>query len=240
MGDKEINYSGAYASFILCPFPLFVSFVKFEFKIKRQEKAFCTKVSMEAENGNSFQSYMRVLGFAQCRMGYLYGYFQEEDNSVKVEAMYEPPQECSPTSFTILDDPHAEKVEELAKILGLKKVGWIFAHPPREEHFLFSQDEVVMAAVGQLEEAQGLKETPFVTVRVSIDTEGQVHYDAFQVYQLMQLNYQEGGVIEKEIVIDMWWNSLPLPLTLLSGCCDCYYMGPDGHPIRLANNACRW
>lgn len=40
-----------------------------------------------------------------CRVGYLYGYFNEEHN-VKVEFIYEPPQECTDTSFDLLDDPH--------------------------------------------------------------------------------------------------------------------------------------
>ena len=39
------------------------------------------------------------------RVGYLYGSF-EKDNSVKVECIYEPPQENTDTSFNLLDDPH--------------------------------------------------------------------------------------------------------------------------------------
>lgn len=66
------------------------------------------------------------------RVGYLYGSFGD-NNSVKVECIYEPPQETSDTSFTLLDDPKADRVTALAGLLGLRKVGWIFAHPPREE-----------------------------------------------------------------------------------------------------------
>jgi nuclear protein localization protein 4 homolog len=61
---------------------------------------------------------------------------------VKVECLYEPPQETSPEGFQLLDDPKEEIVDELANLLGLKKVGWIFAHPPREEGFQFSSAEV--------------------------------------------------------------------------------------------------
>ena len=39
------------------------------------------------------------------RVGYLYGSFVK-DNSVKVEFIYEPPQENTDTSFNLLDDPH--------------------------------------------------------------------------------------------------------------------------------------
>lgn len=48
-----------------------------------------------------------------------------------------------------------------------RKVGWIFAHPPREEGFLFSSAEVITAATLQLEAADGINDTPFVTVKVS-------------------------------------------------------------------------
>ena len=66
------------------------------------------------------------------RVGYLYGTFGEK-NSVKVDCIYEPPQDTTDTGFTLLDDPKADRVAALAGLLGLRKVGWIFAHPPREE-----------------------------------------------------------------------------------------------------------
>lgn len=50
------------------------------------------------------------------------------------------------------------------------KVGWIFAHPPREEGFLFSAAEVITAATLQLEAAEGINDTPFVTVKVRANT----------------------------------------------------------------------
>ena len=52
---------------------------------------------------------------------------------MKVECIYEPPQDTTDTGFTLLDDPKADRVAALAGLLGLRKVGWIFAHPPREE-----------------------------------------------------------------------------------------------------------
>lgn len=67
-----------------------------------------------------------------CRVGYLYGTFGD-NNSVKVECIYEPPQDNTDIGFTLLDDPKADRVTALAGLLGLRKVGWIFAHPPREE-----------------------------------------------------------------------------------------------------------
>ncbi|CAM9751683.1 unnamed protein product [Chrysoparadoxa australica] len=152
----------------------------FTFKLKRQDKAVCTQVSLDTKTCQSFQTYLRQFNFHQCRMGYLYGYF-EEDNKVKVECAYEPPQRGFAAGFELLDDPREEVVEQLAQLLGLRKVGWIFAHPPREEGFQFSSSEVLMAADLQLEAAQGVNDTPFVTVSVTANEDGTTHFGAFQM-----------------------------------------------------------
>lgn len=64
-----------------------------------------------------------------------------------MEALYEPPQEGTHEGFELLEDPRAERVEELAAALRLKRVGWIFAHPPREKGFVFSGLEVLTVGV---------------------------------------------------------------------------------------------
>lgn len=43
-------------------------------------------------------------------------------SQVRVEALYEPPQEGTHEGFELLEDPRAERVEELAAALQLKKV----------------------------------------------------------------------------------------------------------------------
>ena len=80
-----------------------------------------------------------------------------------VEAIYEPPQEASERGFELLEDDRAEDVAALAALLGLQRVGWIVACPPREEGFILSGEEVITAALEQLEAADGVNETPFVT-----------------------------------------------------------------------------
>ena len=83
--------------------------------------------------------------------------------------VYEPPQETSAISFELLDDPKADHVEGLASMLGLQKVGWLFAHPAREAGFHFSGPEIMFAAEQQLEAAGGVKDTPFVTIKMTVD-----------------------------------------------------------------------
>jgi len=153
---------------------------EYNFKIKRQEKAHCAAVSLDTDACVAFQGYCQQLGWRQQRVGFLYGTF-EEDGSARVEAIYEPPQEGRDRGFELLEDERAEQVEALAALLGLRRVGWIVACPPREDGFVLSGDEVVAAALEQLEAAQGVEETPFVTVRVTVNEAGEANFEAYQV-----------------------------------------------------------
>mmetsp|Transcript_1341 Transcript_1341/g.1591 ORF Transcript_1341/g.1591 Transcript_1341/m.1591 type:complete len:507 (+) Transcript_1341:96-1616(+) len=118
-----------------------------------------------------------------------------KNQQVVVEAIYEPPQEADPNApegFIALDDPMEEQVESIANLLGLRKVGWIFGHPPREEGFQMSAAEVIMAAELQIECAEGIQETPFVTVKVTAGDDGNVSFEAFQVSkQCMEMVAEE-------------------------------------------------
>mmetsp|Transcript_16716 Transcript_16716/g.26034 ORF Transcript_16716/g.26034 Transcript_16716/m.26034 type:complete len:513 (+) Transcript_16716:224-1762(+) len=117
------------------------------------------------------------------------------NKKVIVEAIYEPPQEADADAaegFIILEDDQEENVEHIASLLGLQKVGWIVGQPPRETGFQFSAAEVIMAAELQLECAQGVEETPFVTVRCTVGDDGNVIVEAFQVsLQCMEMVAEE-------------------------------------------------
>lgn len=69
----------------------------------------------------------------------------------------------------------------IATVLQMRRVGWIIAHPPREKGFHLSNAEVITAAELQLETANGVEETPFVTVKVSLNEENNVFVEGFQV-----------------------------------------------------------
>eukprot|EP00591_Stephanopyxis_turris_P003398 CAMPEP_0195517380 /NCGR_PEP_ID=MMETSP0794_2-20130614/10628_1 /TAXON_ID=515487 /ORGANISM="Stephanopyxis turris, Strain CCMP 815" /LENGTH=404 /DNA_ID=CAMNT_0040646177 /DNA_START=353 /DNA_END=1567 /DNA_ORIENTATION=+ len=178
---------------------------QYTFKIKRQEEAWAKSVSLDSASCAGFQSYLREFNFQRQRFGFLYGTFLDveegEDGEgktrVKVEAIYEPPQEADPNSpegFVPLEDEHEEKVEELAKMLGLKRVGWIFGHPPREDGFQMSAAEVVMAAEFQLEAAEGVNPTPFVSVKVTVGTDGNASFEAFQMSKQCMEMVAEGAL----------------------------------------------
>ncbi|KAG7358715.1 NPL4 family protein [Nitzschia inconspicua] len=166
---------------------------QFTFKIQRQEQAICKQVSLDTASVNDFQTYLQRFQFARKRFAFLYGKYITTDEGEKktiVEAIYEPPQQPDPDvaeGFEQLDDPLEEKVEALATMLGLEKVGWIVGGAkkeldPGEEDYVLTSAEVIMAAELQLEAAGGVEETPFVTVKVSQGDAG-VSVEAFQVSQ---------------------------------------------------------
>ncbi|OQR86917.1 NPL4-like protein [Achlya hypogyna] len=177
---------------------------QFEFKIKAQKKPYIEKVMLDGASCNSFQAYLRQFAFQQSRCGWLYGTVQpptstEEEAlpTVVVECIYEPPQTGDPYGFEVHDDPHADKVDAVAAALGWTKVGWIFSHPPREdETFHFSSREILLAAQLQLD--AGGPKTPFVTVKVTLDKEGQASFEAFQVSDQCLDMFSAGALLEDE------------------------------------------
>ena len=156
---------------------------QFQYKMvdQNKKKAVCTQVSVDFSCINEFESYVLQFDYRQMRIAYLYGTF-EEDNKVKVDVIYEPPQETTDISFEILEDPYEERVNILAEMMGLKKVGWIFAHPTREKGFQFSGPEIMATAEQQLIAAQGIEDTPFITLRTYFDVDlNQPTVEAYQV-----------------------------------------------------------
>jgi nuclear protein localization family protein 4 len=173
---------------------------QFVFKMQRQETSVCKQVSLDAPSVHDFQSYLQRFQFKRNRFGFLYGKYTttttkedgENANSNAnakciIEAIYEPPQQPDPNAaegFEQLEDPQEDVVDQIAKMCGLQKVGWIFGHPPRETGFVLSASEIIMAAELQLEAAGGIEETPFVTVKVTTGDDAKtVSVEAFQVSQ---------------------------------------------------------
>mmetsp|Transcript_1178 Transcript_1178/g.3540 ORF Transcript_1178/g.3540 Transcript_1178/m.3540 type:complete len:452 (+) Transcript_1178:225-1580(+) len=173
---------------------------QFNFKMKRQEKAECAAVSLDGAACNAFQQYVQQLGWRQQRVGFLYGTFEDGDGSedskpsVRVEAIYEPPQDCSERGFELLEDEREGDVAALAALLGLRRVGWIVACPPREKDFILSGDEVITAGLEQLEAAEGVHKTPFVTVRVSVNEKGEAQFEAYQASLQCMAMVAEGAL----------------------------------------------
>jgi len=134
-----------------------------------------------------------------------------KNQKVIVEAIYEPRQEIdadSPEGFVLLDNTNDEDgtdfqsnssydshVDTIASYLGLQKVGWIYGHKPREPGFHMSAAEIIMAAELQLEAAEGVNPTPFVTIKVTLGENEQTSFEAFQV-SLQAMEMVAEGALE--------------------------------------------
>lgn len=88
-------------------------------RIEPQEKAHCVSCSFDANAANVFQAYVRgTLHFAVERVGLMFGTV-DEAGAVKVEFIYEPPQEATATSTMLMRDAQEEKaVDFIAAQLG--------------------------------------------------------------------------------------------------------------------------
>ncbi|CEG35354.1 Nuclear pore complex, rNpl4 component (sc Npl4) [Plasmopara halstedii] len=170
---------------------------QFEFKLTAQKEPEVTKVHLDGASCNDFQAYLRQFAFQQSRCGWLYGSVNSETKEVTVDFIYEPPQEGNPYGFEVLDDLNAEKVDAISEALGCEKVGWIFSHPPREDSdFHFSVREILLAA--QLQADAGGKSSLFLTLKVTLDKQGQASFEAFQVSNQCVEMFAAGALMEND------------------------------------------
>ncbi|XP_049535201.1 nuclear protein localization protein 4 homolog [Anopheles darlingi] len=151
-----------------------------------------------------FLNYWRTTGHQ--RIGYLYGTYEIHPDvplgiRARVAAIYEPQQESNRDTIRLLDGADDGDVDEMAKLLGLQRVGWIFTDLLSENlangtvkhvrniktHFLTSQ-ECILA--GHLQNkhpnrckysSNGYFGSKFVTVCVTGDEKKQVHMEGYAV-----------------------------------------------------------
>ncbi|CAF1290011.1 unnamed protein product [Adineta ricciae] len=163
------------------------------------------------ENGNivdRFLNYWRSFGHQ--RIGFLYGRY-EAYNAIPlgiravVAAIYEPPQETSKDEVQlVLPDPRETLVENLAHRLGLRRIGWIFTdlipnnkrmgdgpvlhHRGNANTCFLTAQECITSGWFQNKHLNTCKYSPdgyfgskFVTVVVTGNASGQIHFEGYQV-----------------------------------------------------------
>jgi nuclear protein localization family protein 4 len=161
------------------------------------------------ENGQiveRFLNYWRRTG--NQRVGFLYGRYEPYESvplgiRAVVSAIYEPPQTTNDSSVELhLPDPNQERIELMAKLLGLKCVGWMFTDLVSDDiqkgtvkhfrgnsnSFFLSAEECITA--GYLQNmfknytkfsSDGHFGSKFVTVVVTGDATNQIHFEGYQV-----------------------------------------------------------
>jgi nuclear protein localization protein 4 homolog len=108
---------------------------------------------------------------------------ENEDLQVRVDCLYEPPQNCTNKTLELLEDPNEEHVEAMARALGLERVGFVFAHPSNRnlKDVRFHSNEIMLCAENQLLAGDEKMESPFVTVKCFRNEENNVEFEAFQM-----------------------------------------------------------
>eukprot|EP00271_Cylindrocystis_brebissonii_P009350 TRINITY_DN24131_c0_g1_i1.p1 TRINITY_DN24131_c0_g1~~TRINITY_DN24131_c0_g1_i1.p1 ORF type:complete len:406 (+),score=71.87 TRINITY_DN24131_c0_g1_i1:483-1700(+) len=171
-------------------------------RIERQEKAHCELVSFDRDAANVFQQYVHSnLAFSIKRGGFMFGTVSGENNEMKVDFIYEPPQQGSEEGLSIFRDPDEEKrVKLIAAGLGLQLVGFVFTQSVgAERDFTLSNAEIRQAA-----ELNAEAEDPrhFAVGMVKLDTteegEGEVHFEAFQLSDQCVKLFKEGWFVDSE------------------------------------------
>jgi hypothetical protein len=124
------------------------------------------------------------------------GYGGQTTTQVQVDCSYEPPQRCTAETMELLADPHEELVNQVAASLGLERVGFMFSHPgPREEGHHFSANEIIMAAENQLLAGDEKMQSPFVTVKVTLNEENNSDFQACQMSRQCLELVAEGALL---------------------------------------------
>ncbi|KAK1135517.1 nuclear protein localization protein 4 [Melipona bicolor] len=165
-----------------------------------------------------FLNYWRSTGHQ--RIGFLYGRYEIHTDvplgiRAVVAAIYEPPQESTKNSIRLLPDEKEAVVDELAHLLNLKRVGWIFTdliaddikkgtvkHVRNiESHFLSAQ-ECIMAGYFQNKYPNPCRFSPnnyfgskFVTVCVTGDEKNQIHMEGYQVSNQCMALVRDGCLV---------------------------------------------
>eukprot|EP01061_Rhynchopus_euleeides_P046826 TRINITY_DN9076_c1_g1_i1.p1 TRINITY_DN9076_c1_g1~~TRINITY_DN9076_c1_g1_i1.p1 ORF type:complete len:370 (+),score=156.67 TRINITY_DN9076_c1_g1_i1:56-1165(+) len=163
-------------------------------RILRQKKSeVVTKVEVDADTADLFQSFLRARGFAFLRAGILYG--TVKDGVVHCHSCYEPEQECKAKELKLLEDKRLHKVDSIAQLLGLQRVGILVSAPyATPDDPVLTAQEVLLCAEQQ---AKYGDHCCLVQVRVGQDMQS-INVEGYQVSSQCVDIYKEGTLSRGE------------------------------------------
>lgn len=168
-------------------------------RIERQEKPHCTALSFDREAANAFQHYVHEsLAFSIKRGGVMYGSVNEA-GEVKVDVIYEPPQQGSEEGLLLMRDMDEEKrADVIAAGLGLRKVGFIFTQTVSQANrdYTLSNAEIRQAAEFHAESEFEHWATAIVKLEVNEEGGSDVHFEAFQLSDQCVKLFKDGWFLE--------------------------------------------
>lgn len=167
-------------------------------KYVQQKQSAVRGVEADKKAVSVFQYNMgQNLAFSVQRLGILYGSVVEE-GWVKVEVIYEPPQENTAHGVILhAKEAQLQHADAVAEALGLAKVGVIIgqtAEDYEDEEFVLSSSQMVLiATLRPQKEKEDDEEPPFVILTVGARDEGSNEVEAFelsrQFYDLHRRRY---------------------------------------------------
>ncbi|KAK4537500.1 hypothetical protein CDCA_CDCA12G3525 [Cyanidium caldarium] len=156
--------------------------------LKSQDDSPCSQCAMDLTACDAFQSYLARVHDSQMRYGILYGTVAADSGLVKVDTIFEPPQQGDRDVYLPAEGAAAATAvaDKLAEYLGLVRVGWIFSHHAERRDYVMSDRDVAMAAHLHLQTEQcgqrfATAAPFFVTIAVAIQSNGQRHFEAYQL-----------------------------------------------------------
>ncbi|EPY35569.1 nuclear protein localization protein 4 [Strigomonas culicis] len=104
-------------------------------------------VRADAESLNIFQTFVQQMDGKVNRYGILYGLYKAEEKIIEAHAVYEPEQIGNEYAFLEQKDPFLDTVDAVAAGLGLRRVGVVCTHPPRDNDvMLLNSRELLLCA----------------------------------------------------------------------------------------------
>ncbi|WIA35011.1 hypothetical protein OEZ86_003507 [Tetradesmus obliquus] len=163
-------------------------------RVERQDKATVEGVSFDRAAANAFQQYCNsALAFSIKRGGICYGTVGE-DNIVRVEFVFEPPQQGSQDELLLeRGTPQEAQADFLAGVLGLQKVGWVFCQANKERDWIVSSGE--LQAMAAMQDEMGPKSVTVLVTWDANDHGGNVHFEAFQCSEQAVQLYKDGWFV---------------------------------------------
>lgn len=138
-------------------------------------------VKTDTQSLNIFQSFVMGMDWKLQRYGILYGTYDADSHVIEAHAIYEPEQVGNAYTFdyTSTPDPRIEKVDTLAGYLGLRRVGCVCTHPPRDpDTIVLSAREMLLCA---REQSRFGDECVLLTMAPNMQEDGVVECQAWQV-----------------------------------------------------------
>jgi nuclear protein localization protein 4 homolog len=173
-------------------------------------------IKADSTSLNIFQSFVYSLDWKMQRYGILYGRVvggessgEKAQQQVEVHAIYEPEQIGKETSFTLLDDPREATVDKIAASLGLRRVGCVCTHAPRDETAVtLSGAELLLCAK---EQSKFGDHCVLVTMGPNLES-GQIHAQCWQASQQCVRYFQMGILSENPDSIVSILSKVPLEI----------------------------